>query len=72
MFPVMEGTPVILVSEDQEKSLPDGITDQFHAVVVNSAEELGAVLQGGFDGWRAYRDRVLRQSEREGEERACQ
>jgi hypothetical protein len=67
IFPAMEGNPLILFSEDQKPDVPPDLLESFQSIVVNSAHELGAVLSGGFEGWSAYRDRVLRQYNVEGD-----
>jgi hypothetical protein len=67
IIPVMEGNPFVLVSEQQKTTLPVDIQEEFQLIVVDSAGELGAVLSGGFEGWSAYRDQVLRQARPEGE-----
>jgi hypothetical protein len=62
ILPAMEGNPLVLVSEPQAREVPPDLRETFRSIVVSSAEELGAVLSGGFKGWSAYRDHVLRQS----------
>jgi hypothetical protein len=56
MFPAMEGNPAIVSS-------PGGAgaaAGSFPEVVCGSAEELGALLSGGYGAWERYRDRVVR------------
>jgi hypothetical protein len=67
IIPAMEGNPLVLVSEEQKKNVPADLQESFQSIVVRSPAELGAVLSGGFEGWSAYRDQVLRQSRAEGE-----
>jgi hypothetical protein len=62
VMPAMEGNPLVLVSEGQGRNVPPDLRECSGSIVVRSAAELGAVLSGGFEGWSAYRDRVLRQS----------
>ncbi len=62
IIPAMEGNPLVLVSEAQAREIPSDLRESFRSIVVGSAKELGAVLSGGFEGWSAYRDHVLRQS----------
>jgi hypothetical protein len=65
MFPAMEGNPLIMVSEQQRKNVPADLLEKFRTTMVNSEEELGAVLRGGYEGWSAYRDYVLEKSKAE-------
>ena len=67
IFPAMEGNPLVLVSEEQKRNVPAALQEGFQSIVVGSPGELGAVLNGGFVGWSAFRDQVLRQSKPEGE-----
>jgi hypothetical protein len=67
IIPAMEGNPLVLVSEEQKKNVPADFQKSFQSIVVRSGAELGVVLSGGFEGWSAYRDQVLRQSKSEGE-----
>jgi len=67
MFPAMKGNPLILVSEEQRKNVPADLLASFPPVVVNSTDELAAVLRGGFQGWSAYRDYVLEKSKAQSE-----
>jgi hypothetical protein len=55
MLPAMEGNPAITALPGRA----EGFADSLPEVVCNSAEELGAVLTGGFDRWRQYRDQIL-------------
>jgi hypothetical protein len=48
----------ILVSEEQRASLPADMADDPRVMVCETPEELGAALEGGFEAWRAFRDRV--------------
>lgn len=65
IIPVMEGNPLVLVSESQNASVPSDVGESLQPILVRSPDELGAVLTGGFEGWSAYRDQVLRQSKPE-------
>jgi hypothetical protein len=67
IIPAMEGNPLVLVSETQKAAVPADVLQSLQPVLVRSPGELAAVLAGGFDGWTAYRDHVLRQSARGGE-----
>ena len=55
LLPAMEGNPAIVSSP----GLSSGFADRFPEVVCGSPEELGTILSGGFDAWRAYRDRIV-------------
>jgi len=66
LMPAMEGNPLVLVSEEQEKSMPADLQESFQSIVVGSAGELGAVLSGGYSGWSAYRDQARRHPPTEG------
>jgi hypothetical protein len=67
IIPAMEGRPLVLVLEDQKAGVPANLCESFQPILVRSPDELGAVLTGGFEGWSAYRNHVLRQSRRDGE-----
>jgi hypothetical protein len=47
---------VIAPNKDCLKTAP---SDFGQSVVAASAEEVAAILSGGFEGWKGYRDRVL-------------
>src|SRR3954453_13179778 len=59
MFPAMEGNPAIVSSP----GLASGFADGFPEVVCGSPGELGAILSGGYDAWRRYRDRIVGEGE---------
>jgi hypothetical protein len=67
IIPAMDGNPLVLVSDAQARNLPADLRENFRSMAACSAGELGAVLRGGFEGWSAYRDHVLRRSKAEGE-----
>jgi hypothetical protein len=60
MMPAMEGNPLILVSESQQAHIPAEILELLRPCVIRSGAELKAVLNGGFEGWAAYRDQIVR------------
>ncbi len=62
IIPAMADTPLVLISHAQEPSVPAGVRESLGLILVQSPSELGAVLTGGFEGWSAYRDKVLGQS----------
>jgi hypothetical protein len=55
MLPAMEDTPAITAVPGRA----EGFADSFPEVVCNSARELGALLTGGFESWKRYRDQIL-------------
>lgn len=60
IIPAMEGNPLVLVSETQKVAVPADVLESLRPILVRSPGDLAAVLAGGFDGWSAYRDHVLR------------
>jgi len=60
ILPAMKGNPLVMVSESQAREIPSDLRDGFRPIVVRSGQELAAVLSGGFEGWAAYRDQILR------------
>lgn len=67
ILPAMEGNPLVMVSESQAREIPSDLREDCRPIVVRSGEELGAVLSGGFEGWAAYRNQILRQPNAERE-----
>jgi len=65
IIPTMEGSLVILVSENQKANLPAEVSESLKPIFVRSPGELAAVLTSGFEGWTAYRNLVLRQFKEE-------
>ncbi len=55
MFPAMEGNPAIVSSP----GLASEFAEEFKEVVCGSPEELGAILSGGYEAWRSYRDQIV-------------
>ena len=55
MLPAMEGNPAIVTSP----GLASELADEFPEVVCGSPEDLGAILSGGYDAWRRYRNQVV-------------
>jgi hypothetical protein len=55
----MEPACVLLTSEHQSEHLPPGMSDDFQVMVISSGPELLAALEGGYETWRAYRDRIV-------------
>jgi hypothetical protein len=63
LLPAMEPACILLVSEEQSKHLPEDLSADRQVIVVSSGGELAAALDGGYDSWRAYRDRVVGRSD---------
>jgi hypothetical protein len=59
LLPAMEGNPAVVKSP----GLASGFADDFPEVVCGSPEELGALLSGGYDAWRKYRDQIVGEGE---------
>ena len=58
LLPAMEPPCVLLTDESQSQHLPSGMSDDFQVITISSGAELLAALEGGYDSWRAYRDRI--------------
>jgi len=59
ILPAMEDFVPILSSPEQAQSLPpDLLRDCPHPVVCGSAAELESLLNGGYSGWKKYRDQI--------------
>jgi hypothetical protein len=65
LFPAMSPVCVLLTDQDQSHHLPAGMSDDSQVITVSNGAELLAALDGGYDTWRAYRDKVLGSSARE-------
>jgi hypothetical protein len=59
LLPAMEPACVLLTNESQAQHLPSDMRDDFQVITISSGAELLAALEGGYDTWRAYRDRVV-------------
>lgn len=55
LLPAMEGNPGIVSAPGRA----NGSADSFPEVVCGSPEDLGAILSGGFEAWKRYRDRMV-------------
>lgn len=53
---------VILVAEEQRADLPADVAESPQLMVCPTPEALEAAIEGGFQAWRAYRDRVCGRS----------
>lgn len=62
IFPAMELPCDLLPRVDLAAHLPADLGEDRQRIPVSSGAELHAVLSGGYDSWRAYRDHVLRVS----------
>ncbi len=60
IIPAMEDAPVGLVSHEHQAELPPEIRDSFKPALLSSAQELEALLRGGFEAWSDYRDQIGR------------
>lgn len=63
IFPAMNPNCVLVPRHDLTAELPESVVKDFPLIPVVSGAELLAVIQGGLDAWRAYRDRVVRGSD---------
>ena len=63
LVPAMEPASVLLTNESQAQHLAPDLANDLQVIVISSGAEVLAALQGGYDSWRAYRDRVVGQSE---------
>jgi hypothetical protein len=59
IFPAMEGKIVLLPRDDLAEHLPADVANEFRVMPIDSGTELLAVLDGGYEAWQAYRDRVI-------------
>jgi hypothetical protein len=59
MIPAMPDTRSIATSPAAFKRIPDGFPP---ALVCASPEEIGAIISGGFDAWKKYRDQFVGKS----------
>ena len=57
--PAMEPPCVLLPRQDLIAHLPEDLREEFQIIPVASGGELLAALEGGYDAWRTYRERVL-------------
>jgi hypothetical protein len=57
IIPIMEETVFAVSSEQQRQRVQSRWPE---AVVVETPEELGELIKGGFQAWKAYRDQVVR------------
>ncbi len=53
---------VILVGEEQRAALPADMQGDPNLMVCRTPEELEAAVEGGFDRWQKFRDRVCGRS----------
>ena len=59
MFPAMAPPCVLIPRDDLAAHLPQDLSDEFVCIPIANGEELRAALSGGYDSWRAFRDRVI-------------
>jgi hypothetical protein len=60
IMPATRDAIAILVSAEMKQHLPDDLLANLTPVVIGSSAELKVLLATGFDGWRMYRDQVVR------------
>ena len=63
-IPAMDPGCVLVPEERMVSDFPDRFTDDFPVVLIRSGEDVGIALDGGYDAWAAFRDRVLRDMNR--------
>jgi hypothetical protein len=59
LLPAMDPVCVLLTDQKQRPHLPAGMSDEFQVIVISSGAELLAALEGGYETWLAYRNRVF-------------
>lgn len=59
LLPAMEPACVLLTDENQSQHLPPDMLADFQVITISSRAELLAALAGGYDTWRAHRDRIV-------------
>ena len=59
-IPTMDPGCVLVPDENMIAGFPDGFTDDFLVVLVNSGADVAIALDGGFDAWTAFRDQIMR------------
>ncbi len=62
-IPSMEPGCVLVPDESMIADFPDGFINDFPVVSIRSGADVGVVLDGGYDAWAAFRDRVLRRDQ---------
>jgi hypothetical protein len=60
IFPAMERACVLIPRDDLSAHLPADLGDKFQRIPVAGGTELLAALKGGFEGWKSYREQVVR------------
>jgi hypothetical protein len=60
VIPIMEDATVGLVGDAQQNQLPQEMRGDFKVARLQSAQELGLLLKGGFETWVGYRADVHR------------
>jgi hypothetical protein len=59
LLPAMKPACALLTDESQSQHLPPVMRAGFQVITISSGAELVAALEGGYDTWRAYRDRIV-------------
>lgn len=70
-IPAMEASCVLVPEESMTRDLPDGFTDDFAVILIQSGSDVGIALEGGYDAWAAIRDRILRDARRSEMTKKC-
>ena len=65
-IPAMDPGCVLVPDESMIGDFPDGFTDDFPIVHIQSGADVGIALEGGYDAWAAFRDRMLRDTRSSG------
>lgn len=65
-IPKMDPGCVLVPDETMAIEFPEGFTDEFPVVHIRSGADVAVALEGGYDAWAAFRDRVLRNPENGG------
>ena len=58
LLPAMEPACALLTDESQAQHLPPHMRDDVQVITISSAAELLAALEGGYETWRSYRERI--------------
>jgi hypothetical protein len=58
--PTMDPGCVLVPEECMINDFPDGFINDFPVVHIRSGQDVGIALDGGYDAWAAFRDRVIR------------
>ena len=62
-IPAMDPGCVLVPDDNMVADFPNGFTNDFPVVHIRSGADVGVALDGGYDAWAAFRDRVLRDTQ---------